>query len=300
MLVECRGHARALCRISVAELRRVAPPAFSLLMVVSLLLADGLLPVLAVKYRTEAALYSSSVTARSNTFIGGEWSAHAMAAVGGRTLSNHKRTRVKSYEPNEAGGGAEVKAKHHGHDAKQTSQSNVSSSTTSTPRAKSSSPSPSTPHPIVCSNNSTTNKRAPRNSGDTSREQSPGVCQNTQLQIFHSPEATRPGEEKCRSLKRDTVASFCSEPSESWRLLFCDSYTAISVYNRSANCNESLHAALDQEEKAKDMYKHFSGLMSRVNCRTNYSAKWNCKHCEVRHFYVSASLSINLDLTISI
>ena len=59
MLVEWAGHARAVCRLSVAEARRLWPSAFAIFMVSSLLMADGLLPVLAARYRTELALYSN-------------------------------------------------------------------------------------------------------------------------------------------------------------------------------------------------------------------------------------------------
>ncbi|GFR80837.1 hypothetical protein ElyMa_000590200 [Elysia marginata] len=60
MLEEWADHARAVCRISVAEIRRLWPSAFAIFMVSSLLMADGLLPVMAARYRTELALYSSA------------------------------------------------------------------------------------------------------------------------------------------------------------------------------------------------------------------------------------------------
>lgn len=60
MLAWCRRYARAICRISVAELRQVAPPVFSFLMIISLLLADNLHLVFASRYRTEVSSHISS------------------------------------------------------------------------------------------------------------------------------------------------------------------------------------------------------------------------------------------------
>ncbi|KAH9490285.1 hypothetical protein Btru_033978 [Bulinus truncatus] len=313
MLVECRGQALAICRISVAELRRVAPPAFYLLMVASLLLADGLLPVLAVKLRTEAALYSGGLTARSsngNTFIGGDWpaaaaaassSAHAMATGNVRTQSNHKRTRVKTYVPTLAGN-ADGKSKHHytvvsnSHDvaAMPSPQSYVSSATpthvtshrSTPPASSSSSSSSSSTHPLVCSSNGTKDIFfLPL--------KDPNIF--SRGSISDAPPSVN---KKCIVLTNDTVPDFCAGRRQDMRLQFCSAYKVSDVYDtKTSNCSEYLLGIIDKDKWVEKHFEGFRDIIKRYDCRTKYSVKWDCYRCKskkVNYVYRQLCLEIRI------
>lgn len=97
MLARCTDHARAFCRISIAELRRVAPPAFYVLMVISLLLADGLFPVFASKHRSQGSLYTSSNLARASSGVNnGDVVLYARSNNNNNNNNNNRyRTKVR-------------------------------------------------------------------------------------------------------------------------------------------------------------------------------------------------------------
>ena len=110
MLVEWADHARAVCRLSVAEVRRFWPSAFAIFMVFSLLMADGLLPVMAAKYRTELALYSSADYGNSDRGCddadGGDSNNGVRSASAGR-MSSFSKPDARSHAGVRSSDGAE-------------------------------------------------------------------------------------------------------------------------------------------------------------------------------------------------
>ena len=80
------------------------------------------------------------------------------------------------------------------------------------------------------------------------------------------------------------------------RLSFCDAYTldtaldqdcttlaiSRSSAGKSSTCEGCVRRALKLDRIARHRYAVFESLLTKVNCRTEYSRRWSCKDCKVR------------------
>ena len=95
----------------------------------------------------------------------------------------------------------------------------------------------------------------------------------------------------CPLLDRDRVAEVCAAPAGDRRrgrhahLAFCDAFTlsAVNCFDRGgqAACRKCARRALKVDKRARAMYAVFDDLLTKVNCRTEYSRRWTCHHCKV-------------------
>lgn len=115
----------------------------------------------------------------------------------------------------------------------------------------------------------------------------------------HSPPPSRTPQPQCLVLSNSSVADICSAPPRRQRqlsrqltLTFCHKYSLNSLLRHSdwigsdpAVCRERLsrpiRSLLHRDQAARSLSCEFDALLSRYNCHTGYSVKWNCSQCKV-------------------
>ncbi|XP_059164146.1 uncharacterized protein LOC131947082 [Physella acuta] len=316
MLDGCGQHARARSPISVAVLRRVVPPVFSLLMVGSLLLADGILPVRATKYPSESSLYINGKMAHPGPHGSTSRAAGAHPRGAGRNhFMNslpHFRTKLHAKTPAKSPKMDDTLlvvdpsvgvAKPYDPSQTRNKGSELQSSPVPPTKGQSSAPDVVTdPAPLTMQ---LTPSSFPCNASLTCAHNSSteNTCPNEP-----APSSFPANRNQCLLLSDDTIRKVCGLLNEtedetkmkaqlnSTHLGFCTVYTlGVLVSPTPSNftgCVQALSTVKATDEDVALNYKGFEDLIRRYDCKTRYSVKWNCTHCKdaYKHWLCSRHL----------